>query len=227
MFAHVPMSFLNLSIPDRPLEDAEDWRRALAVAKERAQACKYPSFVGLCEAWAPEGWERVAAEEGLALALHMTGMAADRLLPARRALPKLEFRRVLDETTARDLAMINAQAYQMPPAVFECLCNLHLWRSDSFGYVGYAGERAVTAASTFPVAGTLYVAFVATLPDAHGRGYAEAVMRQAIARGRQAMGRTRMTLHASEMGRPLYQAMGFEAGAKMMLLETSLGSTPL
>jgi GNAT superfamily N-acetyltransferase len=103
--------------------------------------------------------------------------------------------------------------------LFECICNLPLWREDSFGYVGYARGQAVTSAGTFPVAGTIYVAFVATLPEAHGKGYAEAVMRHAIDRGRQGMGLTRMTLHASDMGRPLYQSMGFEAGSQVVLLE--------
>jgi GNAT superfamily N-acetyltransferase len=160
----------------------------------------------------------VALEEGFAMALNMTGMAADHLLPPRRALPELAFRRVSDETTARDLAMINAQAYGIPPDLFECLCNLNLWHEDSYGYVGYAGEKAVTSAAAFPVCGTMYIALVATVPEAHGQGYAEAVMRHAIEQAGRAMGPARMTLHASDMGRPVYRAMGFEPGARVMLL---------
>ena len=224
MFGHVPLPFFNLSIPDRPLADAEGLRGVLAVARERAGACEHGSMFGLCEVWAPEDWEQLAAKEGFAPAMNITGMAADRLLPPRRALPELAFRRVRDETTARDLAMINGQAYGMPPDLFECICNLHLWHEDSFGYVGYAGGRAVTAAAAFPVAGTMYIALVATLPEEHGKGYAEAVMREAIEQGRQAMGVTRMTLHASDMGQPLYRAMGFEPGARVLLLAASDGS---
>jgi len=218
MFAHVPLPFFNLSTPDRPLVEAADLRRVLAVTKERAKACSHGSVFALCEAWAPVDWERVAGQEGFALALNMTGMAAGELLPSRRATPELEFRRVLDETTARDLALINAQAYGMPAELFECICNLHLWHEDSFGYVGYAGGRPVTSAAAFPVAGTRYIALVATLPDAQGKGYAEAVMRQAIEQARQAMGNSRITLHASDMGRPVYRSMGFESGARVMLL---------
>jgi GNAT superfamily N-acetyltransferase len=221
MFGNVPLPFLNVSVADRPLENSADLRNILVLAKKRARACKHGSLLALCDAWAPEDWKLVAAEEGFAVALKMTGMAADQLPPPRRALPELEFRRVSDETTARDLAMINAHAYGMSPQLFECLCDLHLWHEDSYGYVGYARGRAVTAASTFPVAGTMYVAFVATMPDAHGKGYAEAVMRQAIEQGRRAMGLTRLTLHASDMGRPLYQAMGFGSGASVVLLEAS------
>ena len=96
--------------------------------------------------------------------------------------------------------------------------NLHLWHADSFGYVGYADGKAVTAAAAFPVRGTMYIALVATVPESHGKGYAEAVMRHTIEQARGAMGPSRMTLHASDMGRPVYQAMGFEAGARVMLL---------
>lgn len=222
MFGHVPLPFFNLSAPDRPLKDAEDLHAMLALARQRATVCEHGSIVGLCEAWVPMDWERVAAQEGFAPMLKITGMATDELLPPRRPLPELEFRRVAEEATARDLAMINGQAYGMPPELLECICNLHLWHEDSFGYVGYAGEQAVTAAAVFPVAGTIYVALVATLPEAHGKGYAEAVMRKAIEHGRRAMGAARITLHASDMGQPLYRSMGFESGGAIMLLEPTI-----
>jgi GNAT superfamily N-acetyltransferase len=99
-----------------------------------------------------------------------------------------------------------------------------LWHKDSFGYVGYAGEKAVTCAAAFPVLGTMYIALVATLPESHGKGYAEAVMRHAIEQAGRAMGSMRMTLHASDVGRPVYRAMGFEPGGRVMLLAPSDGS---
>jgi len=218
MFAHVPLPFLNISMPDCPLTTAEQLRRALTVVRDRAKTCEHGSLLAMCEPWVPTEWEPVALEEGFAMALNMTGMAANHLLPPRRALPELAFRRVSDETTARDLAMINAQAYGIPAELFECMCNLYLWHADSFGYVGYAGGTPVTSAAAFPVGGTMYVAFVATVPEAHGKGYAEAVMRHAIEQAGRAMGSMRMTLHASDMGRPLYQGMGFAPGARVMLL---------
>ena len=218
IFGHVPLPFFNVSLIDRPVANGSDLRSLLAVVKERAGTCQHGTLLGLCDAWLPADWERVAGEEGFALALNTTWMVAEGLLPPRRPAPALEFRRVLDETTARDLAMINGQAYGMPPELFECICNLHLWHEDSFGYVGYSGGRAVSAAAAFPVEGTVYIALVATLPEEHGKGYAEAVMRHAIEQGRRAIGVTRLTLHASDMGQPVYRAMGFEAGTKVMIL---------
>jgi hypothetical protein len=174
MFGHVALPFFNLSVPDRQLADERDLRGVLALARERAASCAHNSMLGLCEALASQDWERIAAEEGFVPALNVTGMAADRLLPPRHAPPDLEFCRVLKEAQARDLATINAHAYGMPLEHFECICNLYLWREDSFGYVGYTGGQAVTSAAAFPVAGTMYIAFVATLPEAHGKGCAGA-----------------------------------------------------
>ncbi len=224
MFAHIPLPFMNLSVLDGPVADPGELRNRLAVVKERAMACEFGSLLALCDKWAPADWLRVLGDEGFSLALNMTGMATDRLLPRRRASPGVEFRRVTDEAGARDIAMVNAQAYQMPAELFECICNLHLWPEGRFGYVGYAEGRAVTAAAAFPVAGTVYVAYVATLPEAQGKGYAEAAMRLAMERCQKATGLTRMTLHASDMGMPLYQAMGFEPGGRVVLLAASDGS---
>ena len=209
---------------DRPVADTADLRGLLGLAKERAQACQHGSLVAICEDWAPDDWQTVTAEAGWTPMMNLTGMAASDLLPPRRASPQLELRRVLDEATARDLAVINAHAYGMPPELFECICNLHLWHEDSFGYVGYANGRAVSAAATFPADGTVYVALVATMPDAHGKGYAETVMRHAIAQGREAMGLSRVTLHASDMGQPLYRSMGFESGGRVALLAPAAAS---
>ena len=188
-----------------------------SIMRQRAKTCPHPSFIGLCDAWVPEGWQAVAAEEGYTLALNMTGMAADELSPLRRPLPQLEYRRVQTEATSRDLAMINADAYGLPREMFECICGLQLWQPDSYGYVGYRDEKAISAAAALPIEGAMYIALVATLPEEHGKGYAEAVMRQAIEQGRTGMGKRRIVLHASDMGLPLYRSMGFGAGSKIPL----------
>ena len=219
MFAQVPLPFLNLSAQDRPSPDLEDVRGLLGVHQARSASCAHGTMLCLLEPWLPAGWQGVATAEGLAPMMEMTGMVLPgEIRPPTRPFPPMEIRRVEHESTARDLAMLNAQAYGMPPELFDCIANLDLWHDDSFAYVGYVDGRAVSTASALPVGGTVYIALVATLPDSHGKGYADAVMRHAIAEGRRGMGFTRTTLHATEMGRPVYQAMGFEAGGKWSLL---------
>jgi ribosomal protein S18 acetylase RimI-like enzyme len=118
----------------------------------------------------------------------------------------------------RDLAELNAQAYHMPAEAFECIANMRLWHADSYAYVGYREGKPVSCAAALPVSGTVYIALVATLPEAQGNGYAETVMRQAVIQGQQAMGTKRTTLHASEMGFPVYRAMGYRTGPRLVLL---------
>jgi ribosomal protein S18 acetylase RimI-like enzyme len=215
---HVPLPFFNFSMNDRRLTDAADVRRFFENVDRATASCAHPTMIALCENWAPADWAEVAAGHGLAAVMQLTGMEADELRPPRRPPPALEIRRVTDDAIARDLAVINAHAYVMPPELFECVCNMRLWHDDSLAFVGYAGGRPVTSAAALPVDGTVYIALVATMPDAHGKGYAETVMRQAIVAGQQAMGVTRTTLHATDMGQPIYQAMGYAPSARFAVL---------
>ncbi len=217
LFGNVPLAFFNMSILNRPMTDEAAFRGALSLACARARSCAHPSFIGLCHAWAPTNADTIIADAGLTLGLNMTGMAADQLLPARRAAPDLDYRLAGEPGVAADLGYINALAYGMAPADLECVAEPALWRDPSFGVVGYLDGRAVSCTASFLVGDTIYVAYVATLPEAHGKGYAEAVMRRSIALAQAVAGPRRIWLHASDMGAPLYRSMGFATGAALPL----------
>jgi GNAT superfamily N-acetyltransferase len=125
---------------------------------------------------------------------------------------------VTNDATARDLAELNARAYDMPVDGFECISNMRLWHPDSYGYVGYLDGKPVSCAAALPVAGTIYIALVATLPEAQGKGYADTVMRSVVVAGQEAMGTAHTTLHATDMGMPVYRAMGYTAGPRLLFL---------
>jgi GNAT superfamily N-acetyltransferase len=75
-------------------------------------------------------------------------------------------------------------------------------------YLGTLGERPVCTSAlcaTGPVAG---IYWVATLPEARGRGFGEAITWSAV-RGGSALGCRFASLQASAMGRPVYERMGF------------------
>lgn len=218
-FGNVPLIFLNASVIVRPAESLEEFRKLLQSVIDRAKsASTHAAGIVVREDWMPEGWESVVHDLGLVPAIGMTGMETSTLLPPRRPSPELEIRRVKDDESARDLAVLNANAYQMPVELFDCICNMALWHDDSHGYVGYREGKPVSCAAVFPVAGTVYVALVATHPDEQGKGYAETVMRRAVTEGQKAMRAMRTTLHASDMGRPVYAAMGYESGPRLHFL---------
>jgi len=69
----------------------------------------------------------------------------------------------------------------------------------------------------YPDTPTAYVMSMFTEPRERGRGLATAILRRMIARAR-AKGSVRVTLHASEAGRPVYERLGFERSWEMRLL---------
>ena len=160
------------------------------------------------------------ADAGLHVTMTLTGMVAERVLPPRRPPPAIDLRRVEDEPARRSVAELNQVAYGLPEGMCDCAIEPAFWPADMFGSVGAIDGRDVSTTSVFPVLDTLYVALVATHPD-HGRkGYAEHVMRHALDLGAAAVGPRRSILHASDAGRPVYAAMGYEDTARFALLST-------
>lgn len=213
-FANTPLAFFNFSVIDQPFATADGLRGAVATAAVRARACPHPSMLAVCADWLPPEWPAIAADAGLALSMNITGMMATGLKPPRRPPPVLDYRCCDTLATAVDLAQVNGRAYGMAPEAFEPVANLRLWQAGGFGVVGYVDGRPVASTGAFIIGGMTYIAMVATEPDCQGKGYAEAVMRHAIGLALAAGGSERLWLHATDMGRPVYAAMGFaDAGA--------------
>lgn len=209
--------FFNMVTLSAPLATEAVLHQALATARGYAAGCPHDAMLLLAPDWMPEGAASILAEHGLAYSMSMWGMAADALAPPRRDEPALEFRIAANEATARDVGRVNADAYGMPHEAFAVTGTLHRWTGTQVAVVGYEGGRAATAAQAYLLGDRIYIAMVATLPGLHGKGYGEAAMRRAIGAVQDTVGDKRLWLHATEMGRPLYRAMGFADGARMDL----------
>ena len=83
--------------------------------------------------------------------------------------------------------------------------NLHVPGTRFF--VGRVDGRAVTVATSIVGCGVNHVEFVATVPDARGHGYGEAVTWEAT----MAAPELPALLIATDMGRPVYERMGYLA----------------
>ena len=215
--AGIPTGFFNLVFLDRPVADGAGLARALDVAKGHVAAFAHPAMLVINPAWAPPGWEAALAAAGFTPATVVTGMAADAMLPPARPLPAMAWRRVAGLDGAADIAEINARAYGMPDEEAGPMTTDRLWLGGSFGVIGDADGTRQACAATFLIGDMIYVAMVATEPEAQRRGCAEAVMREAIAAAEAAGGPRRIWLHATEAGRPVYARMGFEAGSTLRL----------
>ena len=90
--------------------------------------------------------------------------------------------------------------------------NLHV--PDTAFYVGRVDGRAVSVAMSIVGCGVNHVEFVATLPDARGKGYGAAVTWAATLHAPDLPS----LLIASDMGRPVYERMGYLALTRWTLL---------
>jgi GNAT superfamily N-acetyltransferase len=168
-----------------------------------------------------ERLSQILNKTGLEPALPITGMAGD-LFPLDPSLhPALRIDRVTDAAGLLAYAQVNCMAYGFPVETAQnALGDSSLWK-QSFTYMGYENGRPVTTASVIVNDGALYLALVATIPEARGNGYAESIVRHALRNAHQETGLTRTILHATDAGFPVYKRIGYHATAKIMAYKPS------
>lgn len=143
------------------------------------------------------------------------GMFADRLSPPKHRMPELEIRRVEDEPTRRAFAHVTSVAFEIPLKIcLDVYGSGDAWSGDFHGFVGYAGQLPVTTAATVVAANVVGVYSVGTLPRYRKRGYAESIMRQALAIQKEHTGLEASILQATQSGLRLYQKMGYRKVTK-------------
>lgn len=102
-----------------------------------------------------------------------------------------------------------AESFGIPRAAAEVLYGPGLLDDDRLrAFVGTVNGREVTAAAAVRTGSTIGIYSVATIPDARGRGFATAVTWHLLADADP--GWDLAVLQASEMGRPVYERMGFK-----------------
>ena len=204
----------NAAFLSSPVGSVEDLERRIATAQVHFRARGLSWSFWLCEdLLRPNVRRRVGRlmeSASLSPAVRLPGMSAERLLPPRRDLPRIEVRRVSDEPTRLAFCDIGCTCFHVPLHWFrEIFLRSRLWDGDFVGYVGYVDGEPVATAAIVVAAGAIGVYNVATLPAHRRRGFGEAVMRYAIERAREHSGCERTILQATEHGLPLYVSMGY------------------
>jgi ribosomal protein S18 acetylase RimI-like enzyme len=208
-----PLPFMNAAFLTDPVSDDEDLRERVAGAAAHFRAGGVPWVFMPVEDLLPPGvsanLNAIAADAGLQYMMPMTGMVADVLDPPLRPLPPLQYRAITDEATRTAAGNINGAGYAMPGDLVCTATTIpEIW-TRMVGIVGYVDDAAVSTASVTVVDEVAYVCLVATDPAHQGKGYAEAVMRKALADAHDRWGTGRTVLHATPAGRPVYTRMGY------------------
>ena len=141
----------------------------------------------------------------------MPGMAFHPL-PARDSVPPAsghEIRRVADGPGVRDHILTAAAGFEMPVDWVEAIMTEALAvRREAAVYVGYADGHPVSTGLGIRTGRTIGIYNIATLETARRRGYGAAMTMRIVDDG-VADGCDVAILQASDMGRPIYERLGF------------------
>jgi ribosomal protein S18 acetylase RimI-like enzyme len=188
--------------PERVLSEA----RAFFAARARGFSVYAPSHLdhGLAAACERAGFLKVSDSPGMALTQRVAQPALGAAVVVRAAE---------DAADAQAFVDIAAHAYetqQLPAAVTrKLLSHPERWlRTQTRVQLLFQGEQPMAAAMLVFSHGIAGVYWVGTLPQARGRGYAEAVTR-AISNQAFAEGARAVVLQASTMGEPVYRRIGY------------------
>lgn len=123
-----------------------------------------------------------------------------------------------DDGDPQAMTRINDAAYGMREAGMFVPAFARLQRRDDM-HVYLAGDGEPQACvMAYDHEDDCSIWFVATLERARGKGYARALMGHALADGRE-RGRTTSTLQATDLGRPIYERLGYRSLGEIQMWE--------
>jgi ribosomal protein S18 acetylase RimI-like enzyme len=153
---------------------------------------------------------RLLSKRGMLPLTEPPGMLAERIEPVSRWLPDLECRRVASAGTRMAFCEITSIVFEVPFSVSQRIYDSErAWTLGLNGWVGYVQGRAVVTAATLVAAGAVGVYSVATLPRYRKQGYAEALMRRALAEATAETGVECTVLQTTRAGLHMYERMGY------------------
>jgi len=120
-----------------------------------------------------------------------------------------EIRRVTDDAGVEDHVQVASAGFGMPVRVVRSIVDVEIAKDPSTAlYVGSTDGVAVTSGLGVRTGRAIGIYNVATREAARRKGYAEAMTRRIAADG-AALGCDVAVLQASEMGRPIYERLGY------------------
>ena len=207
----VQYSMFNSAVLTAPVATPRELARRIETADGFFAARGLAWSLWVCEGWLERKVRGVLADIAYRGGLHevaeLPGMEAEALAPPVRALPALEYRRVSDAATRAEFSYLMTITFGLPqPVARDIYESEGTWSRGLTGWLGYYGNVAVTSAATVATDGAVGVYAVASPPAHRRKGFAEAVVRHALA---EAGSGAPSVLESSEAGLLLYRRLGY------------------
>jgi len=154
--------------------------------------------------------DRVYSSPSAEPVVRMPGMVAEELAPAIFPAADVEIHHVRGERMAEEIARLNVVCHGMPDEEIQPMTCAALWEGPNHGFLISVDGKAVASGSATFVEGASYIGWMATLSEHRGRGYAEAILRYADKFMKREYRVAETVLHATELGRPVYERVGFQ-----------------
>lgn len=211
IFSGIPIPFFNVAILTGRDVSAPALRQLGQDVSQWAAPTGQPYLlIHTQEALAPEVDPAAElAPAGFVPLMTLTGMAAGLINPPPALPAGLEITLPAEDAGCASAIDVNSAAYGLPLDPAKPVLGSAAFWADKVLALGTAAGRPVASTAVFPVDGYRYVALVATQPGEQRRGYADAVMRSALAESVARFGDSPTVLHATDAGRPVYARMGY------------------
>jgi GNAT superfamily N-acetyltransferase len=207
------------SAPERSVFNSvfyEDGERLLS-SLDRIATAYEEAGVRAWTVWVPDDDERTAAglgEAGHLLDAEPRAMAmAISELRAPAPDSAIEIREELDMP---EVARLNEIAYGWPPGEFAAVAEAEI--PDTYAYFASIEGETVGTVVAWDHGDDTEIAWVATLPEARGRGISKLLMARAIADAGE-RGQLTTTLVATKLGRPVYERLGYRDFGSIQMWE--------
>jgi len=210
----IPFDWFNQVLVERPDATSADLLASVEIGLAHTARCVVRLREGTDDRFIPTltGAGLVAADAAtitpgmVAFPIHRDAIA-EAIAPGH--LPGFEIHRVTDEAGLDGHREVATEGFGSPPAVaLGTTCAELLHRPECVVYVGYADGAPVASGLGWRTGRVVGVYAIATIPAARHRGYAAAMTARIMTDG-LASGCDTAALQASELGRPIYERLGF------------------
>ncbi len=210
ILSDLPFDWFNQVLIERAEATPPDALAGVAEARRRRAAFVVRLREGVDDRFVPTLTEAGLGRGGPeTLTPGMVAFPIDHHLIGEHAAPGLEIRRVTDATGIDVHRGIVTAGFGSDPAVArETACTDLLDRPECVVYVGYASGVPVASGLGWRSGRTIGVYSIATLTSARRRGYGAAMTAHVMEDG-VAAGCDVAALQASDLGRPIYERLGF------------------